>query len=62
MLENLMTFDRAEDTGTRNLNLPISFFAMALYRDAKGRLIQMPVSVAGDKFTAQLQETERPPA
>src|SRR5579864_5958823 len=42
-------------TGTWNLPGPISSYAFATYRDPKGRLVNLPVQVSGEKITGQIE-------
>ena len=51
---------QVQGTGSWNLDVPISFFASATYRTPDGKVVQLPVQVAGDKFTSAYQETARP--
>lgn len=57
MPESANLQERVQSTGTWNIDIPIDFFAAAIYHDAQGRVIRMPVAVAGDKITGQRQET-----
>lgn len=38
-------------TGTWNIDAPISFFSFATYKTAKGKIVQVPIQVAGEKIT-----------
>ena len=60
MPENANPQERMQSTGTWNIDTPIDCFAAAIYHDAQGRVIRMPVAVAGDKITWQRQETALP--
>lgn len=51
---------QVRSTATWNLKVPISIFSAALYRNAQGRIVQMPVAVAGDKITVEYQGTAQP--
>lgn len=51
--------EQVQGTGTWNLNVPISFFSVATYRTATGKIVQVPVEVAGEQITGQFQGTEQ---
>lgn len=61
MTDRTVLQERVEATGTWNLNqLPISFFALAVYTSAKGKTVVMPPAFAGERITGQFQGTALP--
>ena len=60
MPENSPTLDKVEATGTWNLDVPINFFSKATYKTKSGKVVQMPVSVAGEQITGQFQGSPPP--
>lgn len=60
MTENSAVREQVQATSTWNINVPINFFASAFYHTPTGKLVRMPVEVAGDNITLQSQETLQP--
>jgi hypothetical protein len=52
--------EKTVGTGHWNLDAPISFFAYATYKRRNGKVVQMPIQVAGEQITGAHQGTAAP--
>jgi hypothetical protein len=56
MPENASATEQIKATGTWNITAPVNHFTTATYRIA-GKVVSMPVEVAGEHITGQLPGT-----